>query len=192
MFNSLSSGFRPDIHFGNDDEAPKKLETEKGVSLPDNHGLDVELDYDRIFSIVKKDVKRHIGRERSGLGLALSDLPATLGAYWQVGGNYIVMNESLVKAMTRIASSVTEFNSYVYVILMHEYIHSLGYIDEIETRKVTENVVRSAFGTDHFAYRMSSGDIWSLYPALKYVRGGNGSNLRIVSTFDSSSISYIG
>ena len=192
FFDALSFGHDPDIHFGRNVEDSRKLKVPESSGGMQNQSLDVELNYDRIFSIVKKNVKKHLGKERSGLGLALSDLPATLGAFWQVGGNYIVMNENLVNAMMRVSSSVTEFNCDVYVRLTHEDLHSLGYIDESEASNATEEVVRASFGTDHYAYRMSAGDIWRLYPMLKYVRGGNGTSFRIVSTFDSSSTSYIG
>ncbi len=188
----LNLSFEPDLHFNGDLNKKSVAAKKESFHETENRSLDVELNYDRIFRLVKKNVREHLGKERSGLGLALSDLPPTLGAYWQVGGNYIVMNENLVKAMARIAKSAAEFNSYVYVILTHEYVHSLGYIDEMEARKVTAEVVKAAFGTEHFAYRMSAGDLWTLYPMLKYVPGGNGSTFRIVDTFDSSSTSYIG
>lgn len=191
--NELFLGFQPDIHFGNrNKESGSEKQMPEHPPVGRNDSLDTELNYDRIFSIVKHDVKKYTGKERSGLGLALSDLPSTLGAFWQVGGNYIVMNESLVRAMTRISKSTTEFNSYIYVILTHEYLHSLGYIDEMEARRMTAFVARSSFGTEHHAYTMSSGDLWTLYPMLKYVRGGNGETFRIVGSFDSSSTSYIG
>ena len=155
------------------------------------NSLDFRMDYDNIFEVVKESVRFETGKERSGIGLALSDLPPTLGAYWQVGGNYIVMNENLVRAMLRLSSSEREFNSFIYVILAHEYIHSLGYIDEIEAREMTARVARAAFGEKHHVARMSSGDIWNMYPQLKYAGNGNGNTLRIVSKFDSSATSYI-
>lgn len=188
----LSYGIDPDIHFSGNNKAGGERVSNPGVFRQENASLDVEMNYDKIFSIVKKNVMKHLGKERAGLGLALADLPSTLGAYWQVGGNYIVMNENLVNAMMRISKSITEFNSYVYVILTHEYLHSLGYIDETEARNVTADVVKASFGLEHHAYRMSSGDLWKLYPMLKYVPGGRGENFRIVGTFDSSSTSYIG
>lgn len=191
-YEGLNFSFEPDLHFNGDSN--NRNDGIKGPKIPafENTSLDSELNYDKIFSIVKKNVRKHLGKERSGLGLALADLPSTLGAYWQVGGNYIVMNENLVNAMMRISKSVTEFNSYVYVILTHEYLHSLGYIDENDARNVTAEVVKAAFGTEHHAYRMSSGDLWRIYPTLKYVPSGNGTDFRIVGTFDSSSTSYIG
>ncbi|MEM0155071.1 MAG: hypothetical protein QW597_00475 [Thermoplasmataceae archaeon] len=155
------------------------------------NGLDSKMDFDAVFEVVKDSVKFVLGKERSGLGLALSNLPSTMGAYWQIGGNYIVMNENLVRAMERLASSFREFNSFVYMILTHEYVHSLGFIDELEARRVTAMVASVAFGEKHHASRMSSGDLWNLYPQLRYVASGNGDSLRIVSKFDSSATSYI-
>lgn len=154
--------------------------------------LDPVMDYDQIFSLVKKTVKTATGRERSGLGLALADLPPTLGAFWQVGGNYIVMNENLVNAMIRLSRSTREFNSFVYMILTHEYLHSCGYIEESEARRMTAMVAEKAFGPEHPASRMSTNDLWRLYPEILNVKGGNGSSFRIVSKFDSDSTSYIG
>lgn len=153
--------------------------------------LDGKMDFDKVFSIVKATVRMATGKERSGIGLALSDLPATLGAFWQVGGNYIVMNQVLIDAMSRLTSSPREFNSFIYMILTHEYIHSLGYIDEMEARKMTAVVAKKAFGENHPAFAMSNGDLWTLYPELRTVAGGTGANIRIIGNFDRSSTSYI-
>lgn len=153
--------------------------------------LDGKMDFDKVFSVVKATVRAAIKKERSGLGLALSDLPATLGAFWQVGGNYIVMNQVLIDAMTRLTSTPREFNSFIYMILTHEYLHSLGYIDEMEARQMTAVVAKKAFGINHPAYIMSNGDLWSLYPELRTISGGIGDKIKIIGNFDSSSTSYI-
>ncbi len=153
--------------------------------------VNARMSYDGIFQIVKRSVRKVTGLERSGLGLALSDLPATVGAYWQVGGNYIVMNESLVNAMSRIARSPLEFNSFVFSILAHEYLHSVGFINEAEARAMTALVTREYFGPSHPASILSNGDLWSVYPELLQVHGGDGSRLKIVNRFDSDSTSYI-
>lgn len=153
--------------------------------------LDRAMNYDKVFSVVKTTVRTATGKERSGIGLALSDLPNTLGAFWQVGGNYIVMNQTLIDAMKQLTSTPREFNSFIYMILTHEYIHSLGYIDEMEARRMTAIVARKAFGEDHPAFKMSNGDLWTIYPELRAVRGGRGENIRIIGNFDSSSTSYI-
>jgi hypothetical protein len=146
--------------------------------------LEGPADYNAVFEVVREAVRRVLGVERPGLGLGLSNLPPQLGAYWQVTGNIIVMNETLVDVMRAQASSPAEFNSFVYVILAHEYLHSLGYLDEHAVREVTARVTRTAFGPDHVATRMAEGDIWRLYPFLAYARGGDGRRLKVVSRFD--------
>jgi hypothetical protein len=154
--------------------------------------LDTEMDFDDIFSVVKRTVKHVTGKSRAGLGLALSNLPAGLGAFWQIGGNYIVMNEILLEAMRHITKNTREFNSFIYVILTHEYLHSVGFIDEEEARIMTRNVAEATFGKNHPASIMSGGDLWRQYPILLSLEGGDGSILKIVSKFDMDSTSYIG
>ncbi len=146
--------------------------------------LDRSADYDAVFRVVRGAVRYALGRERPGLGLGLSNLPAQLGAYWQVTGNLIVMNEGLVEAMRTHARSPVEYNSFVYVILAHEYLHSLGYLDERAVREVTARVTRTAFGPDHPATRMAEGDLWRLYPFLSSAPWGDGQRLKVVTRFD--------
>ncbi|HYK93809.1 MAG TPA: hypothetical protein VEY07_07200 [Thermoplasmata archaeon] len=146
--------------------------------------LDQPANYDQVFRVVRGAVRHVLGIERPGLGLGLSNLPPSLGAYWQVTGNLIVLNEGLVHAMRTNATSTVEFNSYVFVVLAHEYLHSLGYLDEREVRRVTAHVARAAFGGDHPATRMAEGDIWRMYPFLQYAPRGDGRRFRVVTQFD--------
>ncbi len=146
--------------------------------------LERPADYDQIFRVVRGAVRSVLGIERPGLGLTLSDLPPQLGAYWQITGNMIVLNEGLVDAMRAHAGSALELNSFVYVILAHEYLHSLGYLDEGAVREVTARVTRSAFGPDHPATKMAEGNLWQMYPFLSYARGGRGRHLKVVTRFD--------
>jgi len=154
--------------------------------------LESPADYAEVYRVVREAVRRVLGTERPGLGLALSNLPPQLGAYWQVTGNLIVLNEGLVEAMRAHADSPLELNSFVFVILAHEYLHALGYLDEEAVRRVTARVAREAFGPDHPVSRMASGNLWQLYPFLAYVPPGDGRRFRVVRGFDlASSQSYI-
>jgi hypothetical protein len=146
--------------------------------------LERPADYDAVFRVVRAAVRSVLGIERPGLGLGLSDLPPQLGAYWQVTGNLIVMNEGLVEAMRTHAKNPLELNSFVYVILAHEYLHSLGYLDERAVREVTARVTRTAFGPDHPATRMAEGDLWHMFPFLSQAPGGRGRHFKVVSRFD--------
>lgn len=170
----------------------RKLETEPGNNLNTIASkLDIKQDYDDIFSLVKYSVKRVIGKERVGIGLALADLPNVLGAFWEVGGNYIVLNDNIVRAIRIAGKSEQEFNSFVYVILMHEYIHSLGYVDESETRILTAGICAELLPDDHPAHILGNSDPWEIYPFLKMIPRSGDSTIRFVSKFDSDSTSYI-
>jgi len=152
--------------------------------------LERSADYDQVFRVVRGAVHRVLGIERPGLGLALSDLPPGLGAYWQVTGNVIVMNEGLVLTMRAHAESPLELNSFVFVILAHEYLHALGYLDEGEVRQVTAHVARNAFGPTHPATKMAEGDLWRMFPFLAYAPRGMGRKLRMVRGFDRASTDF--
>lgn len=153
--------------------------------------LSVRLDYDAIFSLVKNTVKDIIKKERVGIGLALTDLPNVLGAFWEVGGNYIILNENLVRAVKISGKSEEEFNSFVFVILMHEYIHTLGYVDEMETRELTMKICSLVFTPEHPAYILGNSDPWVVYPFLRMLPRSGDSTLKFVSKFDSDTTSYI-
>jgi hypothetical protein len=146
--------------------------------------LESPADYDAVFRVVRGAVRHALGVERPGLGLGLSNLPPQLGAYWQVTGNLIVMNEGLVETMRAHARTPLELNAFVYVILAHEYLHSLGYLDERSVREVTAFVTRTAFGPGHLATQMAEGDLWRLYPFLALSPGGDGRRIKVVTRFD--------
>lgn len=146
--------------------------------------LDRPASLDAVFQVVRGAVRNVLGIERTGLGLALQDLPPSLGAYWQVTGNIIVMNEGLLGAMQAHADSPLELNSYVFVILAHEYLHALGYLDEAAVRRVTAQVTRGALGAQHPATRMAEGDLWKMYPFFAYAPQGTGRHFRLVRGFD--------
>jgi hypothetical protein len=148
-------------------------------------------DYNSIFSLVRKAVKSTLNKERVGLGLALADLPSQLGAFWEVGGNYIVMNRNLLDALKFAHRPIDEINSFVFVILLHEYLHSLGVLDEYNARALTAKICATLFEEGHPAYEIGTKDPWQVYPFLTQVPSGRGENLRIIGNFDSDSVSYI-
>ncbi len=164
--------------------SPGSPATRAASAFPLAGVLDAPADFDAVFRVVHGAVRYALGIERPGLGLGLANLPPQLGAYWQVTGNLIVLNEGLVDAMRAHARSPLELNSFVYVILAHEYLHALGYLDERAVREVTARVTRTAFGPDHPTTKMAEGDLWQMFPFLAYARGGDGQRLKVVTRFD--------
>ena len=174
----------PNPHSGSTRPSPAAPPGGPMAPFPLAHGLDAPANFDQIYRVVRGAVRYALGIERPGLGLGLSNLPPSLGAYWQVTGNLIVVNEGLVETMRAHARSPLELNSFVYVILAHEYLHALGYLDERAVRHVTATVTRAAFGAEHPTTRMAEGDLWQMFPFLAGAPGGNGQRLKVVTRFD--------
>ena len=150
-------------------------------------------DFDELFELVKRIVEQEIGKHRAGLTLMLSDMPNTVGAYHPVGSNNLVVNRSLVKSMRSLVKDPRVINSFVFMILMHEYLHSLGYMDEEEVRKLAQRICADALGNDHLTVKLASANWLELYPELATLSQASFSKgFEVVRKFDSSSMSYIG
>ena len=111
--------------------------------------------FGEIFSVVKKAVEEVLGIRRAGLELLLVDLPGEVGAMHQIGSNAIIMNRRHLQALLKSSRSRLEINSYIFLILLHEYLHSLGVLDEGEVATLSMKVIKEALGEDHPAYRMA-------------------------------------
>ena len=111
--------------------------------------LDESKEFSDIFMLVKKAVKETLAEARVGLMLVLADLPGQIGAFHEVGSNAIVLNRRLLNAVVRTGRSMREINSYVFTVLLHEYLHSLGHLDERQVRELSHQITKGAFGEDH-------------------------------------------
>jgi hypothetical protein len=116
-------------------------------------------DFSEIFDVIKEGVEKVFGRSRSGLMLALQDLGVSwhgfVGAFHPVGSNVIVMNKAPLKIIERIRPSLLK--PYVFHVLMHEYLHTLGVLNERSAELFTYDVNLQLFGRNHEATRMSFG-----------------------------------
>lgn len=128
--------------------------------------LDDCKDFADVFKLVKKSVKKVLGRSRVGLMLYLSDLPPQVGAYYVVGSNGIVLNRAVLDTLTAAGKSKKEVNCYLYSILLHEYLHSLGLTEEQEVRRLVYKVTNETFGEGHPATQMALRGPWRLFPEI--------------------------
>jgi hypothetical protein len=156
---------------------------ENAKSLPD------------IFEIVKSAVVESLGRSRSGLMLGLADLGnqpnGWLGAFFPVGTNIIVMNKI---PLNRIKETNPDlYKPYAFHVLLHEYIHSLGDIDERVVRTKVHEITKAVFGEQHPATQLAK-DTSSFFPNLVYPNvlwEPEDLNIELVKDFDRSSVCYI-
>jgi len=98
--------------------------------------LDQCENFSDVFELVKRTAEHSLGQRRAGLMLYLARLPKHIGAFHTLGTNGIVMNRNTLDVVTHGARSLREINSYVYSILLHEYLHALGHVEERDVRKI--------------------------------------------------------
>jgi hypothetical protein len=160
-----------------------KNELEKARDLPE------------IFEVVKAVVAKLLGRSRGGLMLGLANLGnhpnAFLGGFFTVGSNVIVMNKIPLQKIKETRPDL--YKPYAFSILLHEYLHSLGYLDEIQVRNMVCSLTKEALGEKHAASDMA-GNAGRFMKYLVYQQLAwqpENSNLQLVENFDSSSVSYI-
>ena len=145
------------------------------------------------FELVKEIVRKSYGRSRAGLMLGLQELGATLkgfvGAYYPLTSNIIVMNKTPIRRINETNPKLLK--PYSTHILLHEYIHSLGYIDENVVRRKTYEISKEHFGEKHLITEFST-NMERFFPYLVYPIHGwmpqTDAPIELIKGFDKSSI----
>ena len=154
--------------------------------------LDQCQDFVDVFELVKKSAEHSLGRRRAGLMLYLAKLPNHIGAFHTMGTNGIVMNRTTLDMITHSARSLREINSYVYSILLHEYLHSLGYTGEREVRKLVYDVSLDTFGPEHPATQIASKGPSAILPGITPEENPNAvPDFEVIPDLERSSQRYI-
>ena len=149
-------------------------------------------DFNQAFELVKSAVEEKFKMHRAGLSLILQGLPTKLGAYHVLGSNLIIVNKRIL-GIIKIHKSLGEYNSYLFMVLTHEYLHSLGIIDEIQVRKMTYTLLVYLVGEQHIATKMARHQPWDLFPELSLFNDNSfEQKFEIVKNFDKTTQSYIG
>ncbi|MEM4183792.1 MAG: hypothetical protein QXF45_04035 [Candidatus Caldarchaeum sp.] len=147
--------------------------------------------FEDVFRLVKQLVLEKFGIRRGGLGLILADLPTHVAAYHEIGSNAIVVNQSLLNAVYSVTRSKTMVNSYLFVVLLHEYLHTFGF-DEKQTRELVKDAVTSVMPFDHPATKIAVTSIYEAVPELRnIVIQPSSSKPVLVKDFDTDNVSYI-
>ena len=155
--------------------------------------LDQAKDFSDVYEVVKDTAKHSLGRYRVGLMLVLDDLPIQVGAYHPVGSNSIVMNRLFLQIVEATASSKRVVNSFIYTILLHEYLHALGYLSESEVRPLVYQISNESFGGEHLATRLAEYGPWVLLKDVPVdVIEAPNRVAEIVKNFEKTNQRYIG
>ncbi|MBU0497992.1 MAG: hypothetical protein KKC68_02555 [Candidatus Thermoplasmatota archaeon] len=148
------------------------------------------------FENIKHIVQTHEHRSRAGLMLGLQELGATqqgfIGAYFPVSSNIIVINKTPLRRIIETKPALLQ--PYGFHVLLHEYIHSLGFLDEQTTQQKTYEISKHHFGENHIITLFST-DIRQFIPNLTYpIYGWKPQNafppIEIIQGFDRSHTDY--
>ena len=160
--------------------------------------LDLSESLADIFELVKESVKRFLGQHRAGLMLGLANLGmrrgSFVGAFHPLGSNIIVMNKAPFDVALRTTDKKV-FNAYCYHLLLHEYLHALGYVSEEEVRDLVHRVCSLALGKDNPATVMAERGLAFYFPKVTYfsqnTRIPKDIQIELIKDFDKSSVGYI-
>lgn len=140
---------------------------DKGFSYHER--LDGTKDLPGIFELVKTAVRKTTGLERAGLMLGMANLgggaDGMIGAFYPLATNIIVMNSLPLRRIEETDPSL--YKPYVFHILLHEYLHTLGIIDEQATRSKTLEISERTFGKEHPVTQLAA-NLSKFMPKLVY------------------------
>ena len=121
------------------------------------------------FEEVKKAVQKNERRSRAGLMLGLQEIGASLdgfiGAYYPVASNIIIVNKTPLRRILETNKALLK--PYAFHVLLHEYIHTLGYLDEETTGQKTYEISKKQFGENHIVTELST-NLRKFFPNLVY------------------------
>jgi hypothetical protein len=147
-----------------------------------------------IFQLVKSAVEITMNKRRVGLMLGLTDLPIYIGALHQLGSNFIIMNKRLLKEVIK-SSNRKLTNAYIFHVLLHEYIHSLGFMNEQEVQILTHAISEKVLGSDHPATKIARygiGSVFSNIRRLEHYQPERIDDIEIIDDFETDNLNYFG
>ena len=103
-----------------------------------------------------------MNERRVEMMLFLDNLHFRIGAYPPLGTNNIVLNRALVNIVEAALKSKRLINAFVYVLLLHEYLHALGRQSEAQVRPLVYKIFSESFGQDHITVELAEFGTWSL------------------------------
>ncbi|MCK4380077.1 MAG: hypothetical protein KAW51_03000 [Candidatus Lokiarchaeota archaeon] len=160
---------------------------------------ELKLEMPKIFDKVKKDVRKIYGRHRAGLSLGIIKMGMYRGGF--IGGMHfhpgtdILMNKTPLEIILREQSYEIVW-AYTYHILLHEYIHSLGVLDEQQCRIITLRISEKIFkDQDHPAIILARQGIGTYFPNLPLIYAPpdlkpDGNSIEYIYDFDHESYDY--
>lgn len=145
------------------------------------------------FELVKEVAFEHTGKDQAGLMVGLADLGTMphgfIGAYYAPHANIIIINRRILERIKRNTPKL--YKPYLFHILLHEYIHSLGVYNEPQTRQLTHKISKSI---GHQTILELATDMGRFFPEIVYSpirEPPQGLEIEFVPGIDRKNTSYI-
>src|SRR3989338_5181746 len=111
-----------------------------------------------IFEIAKEITRQYLGMEQYGLMVGVTDLGAFdkgfIGAFYSLNANMIIINKRPLARILQTNPSLNNF--YLFHVMLHENIHSIGIYDEMQTRLLVSEISSHYFGQNHVVSRIAT------------------------------------
>ena len=104
------------------------------------------------------------------------------------------MNKILLEKIVSLDSKKLT-NAYIFHVLLHEYLHSLGCVDEQETQILTYLISEKVLGSDHQATLIAKYGIGSIFSAMDrfdYHEPERFGGIEIIEDFEDDNLNYFG
>lgn len=122
--------------------------------------------FSQLFQLVIDVTNFFLGKSRHGALLGLVELGydrgSFVGGFHKVGTNEIYLNKSALRIMQE-ESTPEKYKAYLFHLLLHEYIHWLGY-EEKPTRQLTHAISLELFDTRHPVGKLVVMGLNALFP----------------------------
>ncbi|MFH0890267.1 MAG: metallopeptidase family protein [Candidatus Aenigmatarchaeota archaeon] len=150
-----------------------------------------------IFELVKDAVSSTMGHQRAGLMLGLTEIAESekkfVSGFHPIGSNFIIINKTPLERIMKTNKKL--YQAYVFHVLLREYIHTFGILDEDVTRNNVKQISKALFGKEHIVTALST-KFNKFFPYIVYSDVNEEFNqenkgIEMVDNFDSSNVSYL-
>ncbi len=149
-----------------------------------------------IFDIVRDVVEEYLGVDQAGLMVGITDLGSHgrgfVGAFYSLDANMIIINKRPLHRLMQTKPSM--YTHYLFHVMLHEYVHSIGSYDEIQTRMIVQEISAQFFGETHPVTEFST-NLDKYLPDLTYPDSGfqppEDMNIEFVKGIDRKNTNYI-
>ncbi len=112
------------------------------------------LDIRMILSSVRKAIRDYFGKDPGEAGITFVKAGRSVLGYVEWGSRVIKINWDIYRSFIDM-EGIDASTEYLFVVVLHEYLHLMGIFDEREVRRISMNIVERVFGKSSRASRIA-------------------------------------